>query len=76
MLIIGYSLEKYNFQLMTKLMNIFPSNTETDSGHGGKIWEWFDEPIRESDKELINALLKANSAKMKFIGRQYYDIKL
>ncbi len=66
---------KVQFSIDDEAYEYIPSNTETDSGHGEKIWEWFDEPIRESDKELINALLKANSAKMKFIGRQYYDIK-
>lgn len=66
---------KVQFSIDDEAYEYIPSNTETDSGHGGKIWEWFDEPIRESDKELINALLKANSAKMRFIGRQYYDIK-
>jgi hypothetical protein len=52
-----------------------PENTETDSGDGGKIWEWFDESLSQEDKELIYALADAKSAKMKIIGRQYYDEK-
>jgi hypothetical protein len=49
--------------------------TETDSGDGGKIWEWFDESVSVSDKQLINALANSKSAKMKLIGRQYFDVK-
>lgn len=52
-----------------------PLNTETDCGDGGKIWEWFDEALSPSDKDLIYALSEAKSAKMKFLGKQYYDIK-
>lgn len=51
-----------------------PNNTETDNADG-KIWEWFDQPITEADKELITALANAKSAKVKLIGRQYYDTK-
>ena len=41
-----------------------------------KIWEWADEAIQdESDKDLVNALVNAKSAKMKLIGAQYYEIK-
>ena len=67
--------KKVQFSIDDKAFEYIPSNTETDSGNGGKIWEWFDEPVHESDKELLNALANAKSAKMKFIGSQYYDIK-
>lgn len=53
-----------------------PLKTERDSGYGGYIWEWFDEFVTDSDKELINALANAKSAKMKLIGRQYYDVRI
>jgi hypothetical protein len=66
---------KVQFSIDGKAYEYIPSDTETDSGNGGKIWEWFDEPVRDLDKELLNALANAKSAKMKFIGRQYYDIK-
>jgi hypothetical protein len=67
--------KKVQFSIDGKAFEYIPSNTETDSGNGGKIWEWFDEPVHESDKELLNALANAKSAKMKFIGSQYHDIK-
>ncbi len=67
--------KKVQFSVDGKAYDYIPLNTETDSGNGGYIWEWFDESVSESDKELINALANAKSAKMKLIGRQYYDLK-
>lgn len=66
---------RVQFSIDGKAYEYIPLDTETDSGNGGYIWEWFDESISESDKELINALANAKSAKMKLIGRQYYDTK-
>ena len=67
--------KKIQFSIDDKAYEYIPSSTETDSGNGGKIWEWFDEALTGSDRDLIYALVKAKSAKMKLIGRQYYDIK-
>lgn len=68
--------DKIQFSIDGKAYEYIPLNTETDSGDGGYIWEWFDENVSTSnDKELLKALANAKSAKMKFIGRQYYDIK-
>ena len=68
--------KKVSFSIDGKAYDYIPLKTETDSGNGGRIWEWSDEAITESnDKQLIKALAKAKSAKMKFIGRQYYNIK-
>lgn len=67
--------KKIQFSIDNNAYEYIPSDTETDSGNGGKIWEWFDEALTGSDKDLIYALVEAKSAKMKFIGRQYYDIK-
>lgn len=39
------------------------------------IWEWFDESVISSERELIYALSNAENAKMKLIGSQYYDIR-
>lgn len=67
--------KKVQFSIDGKAYEYIPMETETDSGNGGYIWEWFDESVSESDKELIYALANAKSAKMKIIGRQYYDTK-
>jgi len=53
-----------------------PYDTETDSGNGGKIWEWCDQALTPTDKDLIYALANAKAAKMKIIGRQYHDTKV
>jgi hypothetical protein len=66
---------KIQFAIDGKAYEYIPSDTETDSGDGGHIWEWFDQALSESDKELIYALANAKSAKMKIVGRQYYDTK-
>lgn len=64
------------FNIDGKVYRFFPTKMERDSGNGGKIWEWADEAIQdESDKDLVNALVNAKSAKMKLIGAQYYKIK-
>lgn len=66
---------KVQFSIDGKAYEYIPLSTETDNGDGGYIWEWFDESITNSDKKLINALSNAKSAKMKLIGRQYYDVR-
>lgn len=66
--------KKVQFSIDSSAYEYIPTRTETDNG-GGDIWEWFDESLNYSDKELIYALSNAKSAKMKFIGRQYYDIR-
>ena len=64
------------FNIDGKVFRFIPTKVERDSGNGGMIWEWIDEPIQdESDKELIYALVNAKSAKMKFNGSQYYKIR-
>lgn len=66
--------KRVQFSIDSSAYEYIPSSTETDNG-GGDIWEWFDEPLSPGDKELIYALSEAKSAKMKFIGRQYYGIR-
>ena len=64
------------FSIDGKAYEFTPLKTETDSGDGGFVWEWFDETLSETDKDLIYALSNAKSAKMKLIGRQYYKTKV
>jgi hypothetical protein len=66
---------RIQFAIDGKAYEYIPADTETDSGDGGKIWEWCDHSLSEADKELIYALANAKSAKMKIIGRQYYEEK-
>lgn len=62
------------FLIDGKALEYLPSRTETDTG-SGYICEWSDEPVYESDLKLIEALSNAKEAKVKFIGKQYYQIK-
>lgn len=66
---------KVQFSIDGKAFEITPINTETDSGNGGRIWEWFDESMGGTHDEFLSALSNAKSAKMKLIGTQYHDIK-
>ena len=66
---------KIQFSIDGTAYDYVPSNTETDSGNGGYIWEWFDENLTDIDKDFIYALANAKNAKMKFVGRQYFDVK-
>ena len=67
--------KKIQFSIDGKAFEYYPDATETDSGEGGKIWEWSDQALMESDKEFIYALANAKSAKIKIIGSQYYNVK-
>lgn len=66
---------KVQFSIDGNAYEYIPNDTETDNGDGGMIWEWFDENLSVKDKNLIEAIANAKNAKMKFIGRQYYDIR-
>ncbi len=44
---------------------------ERDNG-GGDIWEWSDKHVSAYDQSLIVALVSAKSAKVQFLGDQYY----
>ena len=66
---------RIQFSIDGKAYEYIPDDTETDSGNGGKIWEWCDQALRPTDKELFYALANAKSAKIKIIGRQYYNTK-
>ena len=68
-------LKKVQFSIDGTAIEFIPMDTETDSGNGGRIWEWFDESMGKSNTELLDLLSNGKLVKMKLIGRQYYDIK-
>lgn len=67
-------IRKVQFSIDGNAFEYIPSNVDTDHS-GGKIWEWFDEKLTPSDKEMIYALANAENAKVKFIGSKYHNIK-
>lgn len=68
-------IRKYQFSIDGKAYEFIPMKVERDNGYGGKIWEWCDEAVTDNDVNFVKALAKAKSAKIKFIGDQYYNIK-
>ena len=66
---------KVQFSIDGKPFEYIPRDTETDSGNGGRIWEWFDDSMGKSNTELLNTILKSKTIKMKLVGSQYYDIQ-
>ena len=50
-----------------------PEDMKRDN-KGGYIWEWFDESI-DYQSDLVQALINANSVKIKLNGSDYYDTR-
>lgn len=52
-----------------------PDRVDTDNGDG-KIWEWIDVSVTSPNlKNIIGAISIAETAQIKFIGRQYSEVK-
>lgn len=63
------------FSIDGKPYKYTPMNLERDSGYGGKIWEWFDDPVNFTNTDIVLALYNAKSAKMRLVGDQYHKEK-
>lgn len=63
------------FSIDGKAYEFTPIEVKTDSGNGGYIWEWFDEGVYGSKKDLVIALSNAKSAKMLIVGNHYNKTK-
>jgi len=66
-------IKTYNFVVDGKTYSIFPDDVETDSGYGGKIWEWYEVPLNLNTYNLIKDIVNSKVAKIRFNGSQYYD---
>ncbi len=53
-----------------------PSGTRTNIAPDGYVTEWSDEVVKEKYHDMIKALAKADSAKMKFIGTQFSLVRV
>jgi len=53
-----------------------PSGTRTNIAADGYVTEWSDEIIKEKYRDMIKALAKADSAKMKLIGTQFSRVRV
>ncbi len=63
------------FSIDGKPYEYVPNNMETDSGNGGRIWEWFDNAVDYRNKEIVLALYNAKTARMRLVGSQYHKEK-
>lgn len=63
------------FSIDGKPYEYTPNNLERDSGNGGQIWEWFDDAVDYSNKEIVLALYGASTARMRLVGDQYHKEK-
>lgn len=68
------SIRKMVFAIDSNVYEYYPIDVESDYGYG-KIWEWSNEYLTDKDKELIYSLSNAKSAKIKFVGRQYSEVR-
>lgn len=63
------------FSIDGKPYEYTPQNLERDSGYGGQIWEWFDDAVDFSNKDIVLALYNAKNARMRLVGDQYHKEK-
>ena len=49
---------------------------ERDSSSSIGKWEWFDEVMHENTGPLVEAIAKAKTVKIKYIGKQYSSVKI
>lgn len=67
-------IKECQFLIDGKPFLLIPEEVKRDNDYSG-ITEWFDISVDYKNSDLIEALAAAKSAKVKFIGDQYVDIK-
>lgn len=66
-------IQSYKFSIDGMTYDYTPDNIERDND--SSIWEWSDKRLDMYDQSLINALLMAKKAKIRFVGKQYHKDK-
>jgi hypothetical protein len=69
-------IRKIQFLIDGVTYEFIPFETKSDNGKNGKIWEWIDQELSPDDREFIYTLATAKTAKMKIVGRNYFDEKV
>lgn len=69
-------IKSYEFSIDGKVYGFNPDKQEKDNG-SGSIWEWCDVSVKSNGNltKLIEALANAKTAKVKYIGSHYVEIK-
>ena len=62
------------FNIDGQTFNYVPNEMKTD--HDSSIWEWFDDSVGYNNSNIIDAISKAKSVKIRFNGDQYYKDKI
>lgn len=65
---------KIQFSIDNNAYEYKPYKIEREN-EGGNVWEWSDESLKQSDKELITALTNAQNAKIKYVGKHYHSVR-
>ncbi len=65
---------KIQFSIDNNAYEYKPYKIEREN-EGGDVWEWSDESLKQSDKELITALVNAKNAKIKYVGKHYHSVR-
>lgn len=66
-------IENCEFLIDGKPFKYIPTNLEKDNGDA-KIWEWFDDAVDYTNKDIVEALSNAKTAKVKINGSHYFEI--
>ncbi len=66
-------IKNIKFNIDGKTYSFTPSEIKTD--HDTEIWEWFDEQVDVYNSDIVEAISKAKSVKVRFNGQQYYKDK-
>ena len=64
-------IKKYQFSINWDVYDYSPSNINTDSWNGGRIWEWSDEIVDKETLKIIKAIYENWSANIRFVGSKY-----
>jgi len=66
-------IQKYIIKADSSIYNLIPtSRVETDND-SGKIWEIYEEGVNASNYSMLKNIASANTVKVRFEGRQYYN---
>ncbi|WP_141589489.1 hypothetical protein [Myxococcus sp. AB056] len=70
-------IERYIIKADDRTFRIDPNFGAIERDHGsGTIWEWYDVPVRDSEREILNTLAHAKKVTLRHEGKQYYKDRI
>jgi hypothetical protein len=67
-------IKKCQFLIDGNPYEYYPSNNEYYPGDKGKVCEWFDDSVNESNLQILKAISIARDVKIKLTGRHYHKV--